>query len=146
MVPPRSLGDEIAGCDVDERATLVRVKIELKVDHSTGTCIGSVKPKRVCVMQGGVIHWKVKNHCDIEDDPDGVLKITGDDIDWLLCDPRLTTLDKEADDPDKTARPSKKNQLLCGVPDDTAIRDYQYLVEGSGIEFDDPWIEVRRGG
>jgi hypothetical protein len=137
MVPPSSLGDEIAGCDADRSrgAALVKVKVKLKVDNQTDKCVASVKPERVCVMQGGTVRWKVDNGCGPREDPNGALLITK--LDWLACDPKFTVL-KEG--------PHKRNVLFCGVPDDQEKKEYKYDVEGPDIEGVDPWIEVRRGG
>ena len=146
MVLP--VGDVFDGCDPKNKnrgAALVKVKIELRVEPGTDRCVANTEPKRVCVIDGGGIRWRVQNHCDLPDNPDGVLKITGDEVGWLDCDPKLTALEKEPDPSNPPARPNKKNQLFCGVPDGTAVDDYKYKVEGPGIQLEDPWIEVKRG-
>lgn len=139
---------DVDGCTNPEwGAALVKAKIKLKKDNQTDRCVATVTPEHVCVMPGGAIRWQVKNHCDIPDNPEGVLKITG--ITWLECDPKLTALEMTPDvpaDPEKPEPLSPKNQLFCGVPDDQDGREYKYAVEGPEFEGVDPWVEVRRGG
>ena len=104
MKPPKTLGDEVHGCDaVDPKdgAALVKAKIALKLNGNGVCVVEPVRPERVCVMQGGAIRWKVKNDCDLSPDSEGVLKITK--IDWLECDPRFTALERGE---------HKKNQLF----------------------------------
>jgi hypothetical protein len=134
MVPPKSIGEQIDGCDATgarEGAALVKVKITLENDAS-GVCSAEVKPERVCVMQGGAIRWKIRNACA---SPEDVVRITG--VDWLECGQQITGLERDE---------ALKNQLFCGVPDDKALGEYAYAVEFEEGKGADPWIEVRRGG
>lgn len=142
MAPP---DEEVDGCANPEwGAALVKVRIKLKKEPGTDRCLATVKPKHVCVMPGGAIRWKVQNHCGVQGNPKGALKITG--VTWLECDPKLTALEVTPEDPAQPDPRSHKNQLFCGVPDDTTAKEYEYAVEGPEFEYDDPWIEVRRGG
>jgi len=136
MVPPRLAGDEVSGCDDrDHGATLVKIKITLEENDKGGCYVESVQPDRVCVAQGGAIHWKVKSDCDLQPDPAGVLAIT--EVDWVECIPKWPVIERG---------PNGKNHLLCGVPENQGLEEYKYGVDGDKVEGMDPWIEVRRGG
>jgi hypothetical protein len=147
MEPPDPTGDEVAGCEAagpedairgDEAASLVKVNITLDDKGGQGCVTEKVSPKGVCVLQGGVIRWRVHDKCDLKADGKALLVIQG--VPWLTdtCDPQFNVLDRDP----------RKNELFCNVPAEEAVAavdvEHAYTVEGPNVRPEDPWIVVKR--
>jgi hypothetical protein len=155
---PDLAGDIVSGCEDlpgrDQPAGSPLVKALITLDKgNSDKCRASVEPREgVCVVQGGVIRWKVDNRCGplegSRDDPaiavtELVLETTAKDgtttetpATWLFdaCEAQIPTLEEGA--------PAKKNMLLCDVPTTTDVGKYKYKLGGK-FEALDPPIRVR---
>ncbi len=140
-IDPR--GPILAGCD-EGGSPLVKAQITLS-KNTVGKCVAEVKPARMCVMQGGVVRWKVDNGCGLlegEERPAlAVTKLTdretGKAADWLdaSCSASLQRVE--------AGSPAKANVIHCDVPDEAPPGLYKYSLEGM-IEPLDPELEVSR--
>jgi hypothetical protein len=137
-------GEVVSGCVVG--APLVKKKIILTPGGAKG-CKAQVVPPSVCVVPGGVIRWRVQNHCDrLEGTPqDPALRITnlhpldgGTTGDWLgaVCETWFATVEEGS--------PQYQNLLFCDVPGNVEDGQYKYDLAGSAVDTLDPYIEVRR--
>jgi hypothetical protein len=111
-------------------------------------CAAAVPPaqNRVCVVQGGVVRWRIHNACrDLKTKARPAfevanvrIKSTGEAPKWAFegCSLRLDDLPQ--------ARTPKGQVLLCGVPEDADVGIYKYDIQGEEVETLDPDIEVRR--
>jgi hypothetical protein len=147
-IDPRS--DTVSGCV--EGAPLVKVLVQL--EPRDGRCVAEVTPASVCVAQGGVVRFKIRNDCGaLPADPDrpaveitpprfkrGLdalrVKATEQPALFVNCSLRIPQLDA-----------ASSRVLWCDVAEDALDGFYKYGLQGQ-IEPLDPDVEVRppRGG
>lgn len=111
-------------------------------------CVAAVPStqNRVCVVQGGVVRWRIHNACrDLKSTTQPAFEVanvrikkTAEAPKWAFegCSLRLDDVPLE--------RTPKGQVLLCGVPVDADPEVYKYDIQGAEIERLDPDIEVRR--
>jgi hypothetical protein len=143
---PKPVGPPPGAC-----ADLAQVVVTLTpgaAGSGQDTCRAQAMPPEVCVVQGGIVRWRINNVCKkLETRPGGppafeiariVDKKTGEPALWgsEACRLQLDAVEE--------GMPPKGNIVLCAVPEDAEVAVYKYDVQGAEIEPLDPDIEVRR--